>query len=79
MSGARLGRCRGPMVPTLGTTGTLTETRSSGLTVFSSSISSAQVLDRVEVVVVRRRDQVGSPVFAFRAEATFSETFLPGR
>ena len=31
-----------PMVPTLGTTGTFTETRRSGLTVFSSSISSAR-------------------------------------
>ena len=31
-----------PIVPMFGTTGTLTETRTSGLTVFSSSISSAR-------------------------------------
>ena len=31
-----------PIVPTFGTTGTLTDTRRSGLTVFSSSISSAR-------------------------------------
>lgn len=67
-----------PIVPMFGTTGTLTETRTSGLTVFSSSISSAR--SSIEYRSWLFDGEIRSvPGAALRAAATFSETFLPGR
>ena len=67
-----------PIVPMFGTTGTFTETRRSGFTVFSSSISSAR--SSIEYRSWLFEGEIRSvPGDALRASATFSETLRPGR